>query len=374
MFRSVLVLGSIRGIRVQIHVSWLIIFALVLLVLSASFHHQHPDWSTPTVMITAAITVLVFFASIVAHEFGHSLVAIRRGIPVRSITLFLFGGLAQLSRDSESADDEFWIAIAGPLVSFALAALFYLTSQLTAGVSEPVAAATAWLALINFVVAVFNMVPGFPLDGGRVFRAVIWKLTGDAERGMRAAVLGGRTVAYLLFGLGLWTMLTHGNVFGGIWIMLIAWFLLANAEAGQQGFDMQRRMSGVRARELADRQVPTVAAGTSITDWVEQSVLQHGLRSALVCRGQEVLGLVSLTDIRACPRDEWALTPVDRHMTRRESLHTVSPETPAPELLQAVTEHNLNQIPVLDEGRPVGWIDRERLLRMVKMHMELGRG
>lgn len=371
MFRSVLVLGEIRGIRMQIHVSWLIIFALLLLVLGASFQHQYPDWPAATVMVTAVLTVLVFFASIVAHELGHSLVAIRKGIPVRSITLFLFGGLAQLSRESRTADDEFWIAIAGPLTSFALAAMFHLLALALTGVSEPAAAAAAWLALINFVVAVFNLVPGFPLDGGRVFRALVWKVTGDAERGMRAAVAGGKTVAYLLVALGLWTMLAHGNVLGGIWIMLIAWFLLANAEAGQQGFNMQHRLAGVLARDLAERAAPTVAAGTSVADWVEHDALGQGVRAALVCQGDRVLGLVTLSDIRSREREQWTLTTVDQCMTPRGALVSVGPETPALEVLQLLSEKNLNQVPVMEGERPRGWIDRERLLRLINLRMEL---
>ena len=371
MFKTVLVLGHIRGIRIEIHVSWVFIFVLLLASMIAGFRHQYPDWSMAVTLVTALLTVLAFFASIVAHEFGHSLVAIRRGVPVKAITLFIFGGVAQMTRDSDRADDEFWIAIAGPAVSFVLAALFGVLAQLTGGWIEPLGVALGWLALINLVVAVFNLIPGFPLDGGRVFRALVWKLTGDARKGINAAVAGGRIVAYGLFAFALWNILVVGNVIGGLWILLIAWFLLTMAQGQGRMFDLREKLTGIRARDLADTDVPMVAPRMSVEDWVNGFVLRSGQRSSMVGTGARATGLVTLSDARKVPREAWAATRIADVMTPLEGLSRVGADTEAHEILQLMSERNLNQIPVMDGDRVSGWIDRHRLLRTIDLRMEL---
>lgn len=373
MFKSVLVLGHYRGIRLEVHVSWLVIFALLLVTMSAGLQHHYEHWPLAVAVLTALFTSLAFFASIVAHELGHSLVALRRGVPVKAITLFIFGGVAQMSRDADTPDDEFWIAIAGPVVSFALAVLFGALSQITTGLYEPLTVALGWLAVINLVVAVFNLIPGFPLDGGRVFRAAVWKFTGDARKGIEAAVKGGRLVAYALFALGLWNILVVGNLIGGLWITLIAWFLLNMAQAQGRMYDLRERLSGVRARDLARHDIPLVEPGTAISDWVYHEVLPGGQRAHIVGDRHRVHGLVSLSDARKVPQGEWATTRVDDVMTPVEGLISAKPETGAAEVLQLITEHNLNQVPVMEGQRVLGWIDRHQLLHTIDLHMELRR-
>ncbi len=373
MFKSVLVLGHVRGIRLEIHVSWLIIFTLLLVTMSAGFQQQYPDWTLSVAVMTAFATAIVFFASIVAHEFGHSVVAIRRGIPVQAITLFIFGGMAQMTRDSERPEDEFWIAIAGPLVSLGLAALFGLLAVATSGLSEPLFVALGWLALINLVVAVFNMIPGFPLDGGRVFRALVWKLTGDARKGIQAAVAGGRLVAYGLFALGIWNMLFVGNLIGGVWIMLIAWFLLTTARGQGWAYDLREGLSGVLAQDLAESGIPEVAPTSSIDDWIQQQVLPAGRRAFIVGNARQPLGLISLSDVRSVPRERWRDVTVSEVMTPVERLLHVGPLVEADRVLQYMTEKNLNQVPVMQDGRILGWIDRQSLLRSIGLRLEVRR-
>ncbi|WP_018863962.1 site-2 protease family protein [Thioalkalivibrio sp. ARh3] len=374
MFKAVLVLGHISGIRIQIHISWVFILILLLVTMSTGFHYHYPEWTLSMVIGTAVVTALMFFASILAHELGHSVVALRRGVPVESITLFIFGGLAQMTRDTERAEDEFWIAIAGPAVSAALAVAFWALASATADWYEPVPVALGWLALINMIVAVFNLIPGFPLDGGRVFRAVIWKLTGDARRAIEAAVWGGRMVAFLLFAFAFWNLVVIGNLIGGLWIMLIAWFLLNMAEAQGRMYDMRERLADVRARDLANPEPPFVNPDASIEEWINRFVLPGGRRSFLVGRPERVLGLVTLSDSRKVPRDRWADTRVTEIMTPEDSLRRVAPDAKAEEVLQVMSERNLNQIPVMEEsGRAIGWIDRQQLLRSIEMHMELHR-
>jgi len=374
MFKTVLVLGHISGIRIQIHVSWVFILLLLLATLSTGFHYQFPEWTLPMVVGTAVVTALLFFASILAHELGHSVVAIRRGVPVESITLFIFGGLAQMGGDTERADDEFWIAIAGPAVSVGLALIFGGLAQVTAGWYEPVPVVLGWLAFINLVVAIFNLIPGFPLDGGRVFRALVWKVTGDPRKAVEAAVWGGRMVAYLLFGFGFWNLVVIGNLIGGVWIMLIAWFLLTMAEGQGRMYEMRERLVDVRARDLADPEPPFVSPDASIQEWIDQGVLPGGRRSFLVGEPERVQGLVTLSDSRKVPRERWATTRIADIMTPADSLSHVGPDTQAEEILRLMSEHNLNQIPVLEEsGRAIGWIDRQKLLRTIEIHMEVKR-
>lgn len=371
MFKSVLLLGHFRGIRIEVHASWMIIFALLMITMTAGLQREYPDWTMMEALATSLFTALTFFASIVAHELGHSLVAIKRGVPVSAITLFIFGGIAQLNKDSENATDEFWIAIAGPIVSFVLALVFSVLSGLTGQWYEPVAVGFGWLAMINMIVALFNLIPGFPLDGGRVFRALVWKVTGDAGKGVRAAVAGGRLVAYGLFGVGLWNILVVGNFLGGIWIMLIAWFLLNMAEGHGQSFNLQNRLAGIRARDLADPHVPVVTPQTPVDEWIQNQVLSAGQRAFMVASGHNMLGLVSLSDAQHIHRDQWPATRVDEIMTPIDTVIHIEPDTGAAELLQLMTEHNLNQIPVMENGRVTGWIDRERVLRTISLHMEL---
>ncbi|WP_019570864.1 site-2 protease family protein [Thioalkalivibrio sp. ALE11] len=374
MFKRVLVLGHISGIRIQIHVSWVFILLLLLTAMSTGFHYQFPEWTLPMVVGTAAVTALLFFVSILAHELGHSVVAIRRGVPVDSITLFIFGGLAQMGGDAERAEDEFWIAIAGPAVSVALALIFGGLALVTAGWYEPVSVVMGWLAFINLVVAIFNLIPGFPLDGGRVFRALVWKVTGDPRRAVDAAVWGGRMVAYLLFGFGFWNLLVIGNLIGGVWIMLIAWFLLTMAEGQGRMYEMRERLVDVRARDLADPEPPFDSPDASIQEWIDQGVLPGGWRSFLVGEPERVQGLVTLSDSRKVPREQWVTTRIADIMTPADSLSHVGPDTQAEDILRLMSEHNLNQIPVLEEsGRAIGWIDRQKLLRTIEIHMEVKR-
>ncbi|TVP55918.1 MAG: CBS domain-containing protein [Halomonadaceae bacterium] len=372
MFKSVLLLGHIRGIRLEIHVSWLVILALLLVTMTTGLRQQFPEWSFTTAMTTALVTSLAFFLSIVLHELGHSLVAIRRGVPVRAITLFIFGGAAQMSRDTESAKDEFWIAIAGPLVSFALAALFLVLLAFLSGWYEPLTVALGWLGAINLIVAVFNLIPGFPLDGGRVFRAAVWHYTGDADKGMRAAVAGGRLVAYGLFAVAFWNLLVLGQLMGGIWLLLIGWFLLTMAEGHGRTYEMNKRLAGIKALDLAEGNVPRVNGHTTLDTWLNHQVLPWGQRAFMVeDNGGHLLGLVSLSDARPVPREQWLETTVAAVMTPLSEVVTVSPEESAETVLQMMNERSLNQLPVMANGQLSGWISRQQLLRTLENQLEL---
>lgn len=376
MLESSVTVGRVAGIRIGIHYTWVVIFALLLFSLSFVFREQNPHWSQIEVIGAAFVAVVLFFISIILHELGHSLVAITRGIPVQSITLFIFGGVAQSEEEAETARDEFAIAIAGPLVSFALAALFYTLSLLTQAWSELAATALAWLATINLVVGIFNLVPGFPLDGGRVLRALVWGGTGDPVKGMRWAVTSGRIVAFGLMLLGVAIAFGTGLFINGLWLVAIGWFLLSAAEASGAQFTLTRLLRGVTVDRFMQREVPQVSADTSLLDWMDQRVLTSGQRAYLVTEGAEgerVAGLLTLSDSKKVPRERWAATPVREAMTPRAQLRTVTRNAPMLEVLRTLERGALNQVPVTDAGEVVGWIDRDQLLRILRMHLEAGR-
>lgn len=373
MLESSFRLGSIAGIRIGVHYTWFIIFFLLSSSLLALFTDSHPEWSTLTSLLTAVITTLLFFASIILHELGHSLVAIARGIRVQSITLFIFGGVAQSEKESNTAATEFWVAIAGPAVSFALAGLFYLLKLWWGSYSDIAAESLDWLMTINLVVAIFNLIPGFPLDGGRVFRALVWMITGNAMKGMQWAVLGGRLFAYGLMFMGLLTVLQTGLLINGIWLVGIGWFLLSAAEASGRAYVTDQLVGGLTVGDIMRKDVPVVAAGLSVLDWVDEHVLLTSQRAYLVKQGDRIIGLVTLSDAIKLPRKQWGDTPVQEVMTALERLYTVNPSSGIKEVLMLMRNHALNQVPVVDGGHIVGWVDREHLLKILQLHGEAGR-
>ncbi|MFQ5756052.1 MAG: M50 family metallopeptidase [Acidiferrobacterales bacterium] len=373
MLESSFRLGTVAGIRIGVHFTWFVIFLLLAFSLTSVFQAAHAEWGRGTALVTAITTSLVFFASIVLHELGHSLVAISRGIPVRAITLFIFGGVAQTEKDADSAATEFWIAIAGPTVSFLLAVLFYLFAIYAQSLSEPVAVACSWLAQINLAVALFNLLPGFPLDGGRVFRAIVWGITGDARRGMQWAFVGGKIVAHGLVLLGLFTVITTGFLLNGLWLAAIGWFLLTAVEASARDFTLRQALRGVTASDIMEHDVPKVPAATSISDWIDHQVLTAGERASLVTENDRVVGLVTLTDSRKIGRTQWGSYRVRDVMTPAHDLRVVRPDTPIMEVMRLMHQFSFNQVPVGRDEAIEGWIDRMRLLQIMQLHVETGR-
>ncbi len=368
MFQSSFRLGTVLGIRIGVHYTWLIIFVLLTSSLYAVFVEVHPQWSTRVALTTSVITSLLFFLSIILHELGHSIVAIYRGIRVRAITLFIFGGMAQTEKEPDSPSTEFWVAIAGPIVSFILAALFYGLHDFFSNVNEAAAESFKWLASINFMVAVFNLIPGFPLDGGRVFRAFVWGVTRDATKGMRWAVTSGRVVAYMLMILGVLTILQTGQILSGLWTLGIGWFLLAAAEASGQSFTINRILSRIMASQVMDRDVPFVEGTVPVSEWIDYRVLPAGQRAFLVKQDQRIVGLVTMSDCKKLPKQQWSTTSVSEIMTPVDHLHTVTPDTNLAEVLRNMSIHSFNQVPVVDAGHVIGWIDRHRILKVLELH------
>ncbi len=364
-------LGRILGIPVGLHASWFLIFGLVTWSLAAGyFPPEYPNLPQVAYWLLGGVTSVLFFASVLAHEMGHSVVALRNRVPVRGITLFIFGGVAQIGREPPTPGAEFRIAIAGPLTSLALAGVFgglWLLDQAVPYLAAP----SIWLARINLILAVFNMIPGFPLDGGRVLRAIVWKLTGNFYRATQVASFSGQLVAFGFIGVGLLTMLT-GNLFNGLWLIFIGWFLQNAAAATYAQTNVQQLLRDVTVSQAMTQECALVPENISLQRLVEEYVLTGGRRCFFVTDRDQLRGLVSLTDIAKIPRDNWVAVAVGDVMVPWERLIRVEPATPLLRALQIMDDASVSQVPVVSAGRLVGMLSREQVLRYIRTRAELG--
>jgi len=372
-------LGQIAGIEIAVDHSWLLIFALITFSLGSQFSVVHEDWGGGVVWTSAVVTSLLFFASIVLHELGHSLTAQRLGVGVASITLFVFGGVAQLRSEAKRPRDEVLIALAGPLVSALLGLGFQvLAGALGGGDAGPLGAVLSWLGRINLVLAIFNLVPGFPLDGGRVLRGAVWAITGSFERATSVAAGMGSFVAYTLIFLGIATALLGGQLVSGLWLAFIGWFLLTAARATVGQVVVEGILSRVRSADVMEPvgRVSLTGAET-VSNLITGAVLRHGDRTFYVVDpAGRLRGIVTLDDLARVEADERTQTSAQAAMTPVEQLHLLHPESTGWEALRTMVDAGVNQLPVLESGRLVGAVTRERLLGVVQAGAALkpGRG
>ena len=370
MFTQSVRFGKILGIPIGINYSWFIIFVLITLSLTTQFKHLHPDWSYSEHLAFGIATSLLFFVSVLLHELGHSVVALKYHIPVKAITLFVFGGVAHIGKEPEKPMHEFNIAIAGPIVSAVLGGSFYLLAGMAQGTAEGLVSLGEWLGRINLTLAVFNLLPGFPLDGGRVLRAAVWKYTGSYERATTIAGGSGQVVAYGFILFGIWEALS-GNFFGGLWIGFIGWFLLSASQTTTVQMKFRSVLRGVTAGDVMTSDCLGLPGSMTLADLVENHLLKTGARCSMIMDGDRFRGLVTLHEIKQVPRDEWSVTSLQAVMVPESKLSEVSSTTPIDVVLQKMNEENINQIPVVDNGRLVGTIGRDRLLSLVQTHLEL---
>ncbi|MBI2171408.1 MAG: site-2 protease family protein [Chloroflexi bacterium] len=364
-------LVTIAGIEIGIHYTWLLAFALITWTLAEGFFPDaFPGWSTATYWVTGVIAALLLFLSVLVHELAHSLVARSRGLPVQGITLFIFGGVSSLGAEARSAWEEFAIAVVGPATSLLLAAAFGVGYWATAHQDSPPTAILAYLALINAMLGLFNLLPGFPLDGGRVLRAAIWGATGSFYRATRIAAGVGQGLAFLFIGWGVFQVLT-GNVLGGLWIAFIGWFLNSAAEASRQETVVQETLRGVRVSEVMERNPEVISPGFAVDVLVRDFFLQRGKRALPVHEDGQLVGIVSITDVKGVAPDKWASTRVAQVMTTTP-LWSVSPDSDVAEALRLLAERGLNQLLVVAGGAAVGVVSRENILRYVQLMSDLG--
>jgi len=366
-----LTIARIWGIPISVHVSWLLVFALVASSLAAGyFPERQPGWGAATRWVLGALTSLAFFASVLVHELGHSRVALRYGIPIRGITLFVFGGVAQIGREPDSPGAEFRIAIAGPLTSLALAALFGGAGAV-AGSMALVSVPALWLARINLFVALFNLLPGFPLDGGRVLRAAVWAWTGSFDRANRAAAAAGEVLALALIGVGTLRAL-GGDVAGGIWMALIGWFLHSAVAAGRAQAALRDLLRGATVSQAMARDCPSVAPDLTLERLVHDEVLGAGHRCFVVAEDGHLRGLLTLHEVKGVPREQWSRAKVEEVMQPAQALSVVGPEEALLGALQKMDDAKVAQLPVVADGHWLGMLDREHILHYMRVRAELG--
>jgi len=365
-------IGKIFGIDIKLDFSWFIVFVLVAWSLAGYyFPTVHPYWKPATYWMMGIVTALLFFASVLTHELAHSLVSRAQGVEVRDITLFIFGGAAQINEEPKRARDEFVMAIVGPLTSLLIAAFFGLVWLVSPPVSLKLHILAGWLASMNVILAVFNMIPGFPLDGGRVFRAVLWGLTNNLQAATRVATGAGRFVAYGFIFFGIWQIF-KGNWASGLWIGFIGWFLENAATASYRQSTTSRMLAGHKVREVMSTDCPRVKPGVNLDELVHQVVLPSGRRCFLVVDGDGVRGLLTLHRIKEVSRDQWAGTSVEAVMVPADELKTVGPDEDLSVLIQRMTREDINQFPVMENGRLVGMVARDNVLAFLRNREELG--
>ena len=363
-------IGRIFGIEIGLHYSWVIIAILITLSLEAQFYATNMNWGGGVIWTSAIVTSLLFFVTIVLHELSHALVAKQRGLPVRSITLFALGGVAMIEKEAEDASTEFWMALVGPVTSLVIGILCFVLSfafglKPEAMPTTPVVAILMWLGVINIGLAIFNLVPGFPLDGGRVLRAVIWWITDDPARATRIAARIGKLVAFGFIVYGIFRFFS-GAGFGALWIAFIGWFLLDAARATYDDMLPSWRFRGIRVGDLMAREFPIVDAHSNLQVFVDQHLLRTGQRCFVVAENGRLVGLVTAREVHNVVRAHWKYKTVADVMHPLDKLHTISPDSPLSEALEMMVRENVNQLPVVNDGRFSGIISRGNIMRALR--------
>ena len=373
--KSQIKLGSIAGIAIGLHYSWFIIAFLIAFSLTAHFRITMPEQSNAVVWTASIVTAVLFFVTLLLHELAHSLVAKAKGLRVRAITLFALGGVSQIESESPDAKTEFWIAIVGPLSSLLIGVICLLLLRFSgwrwgSEAHTPIAGVLLWLGYINFMLAGFNMVPGYPLDGGRVLRALIWFFNKNRKRATQAAARVGQVVALLFILWGLYRFFVGEN-FGGLWLAFIGWFLL---DASRSSYAQLEIMEGLRDRKVADmmeRDCPVVEGYISLQDFVDQYLLRSGRRCYVVVQEQRLIGLITPNEARQIDREQWPQTSVQSAMRPISDLRVVSPDTPAVQALEIMSRDDINQLPVVSNGELKGILSRSSLLAFLRNRAEL---
>lgn len=383
-------IGRIFGINIYIDWSWFFIFLLVAWNLTVVFGQFHPDWGFLLRVGVAVSAALLFFASVLAHELAHSVTARAQGVPVRSITLFLFGGVSNIQRHPPSAMAEFLIAIVGPITSIVLGIGFILLANTTAapaqvGVTnpqqliqqlDPLSTLLVWLGPVNILVGIFNMIPGFPLDGGRVLRSIFWVITGNLRRATRYASWIGQGVAWLMIGAGI--AMAFGvripflgeGLLSGLWLAFIGWFLNSAAVQSYQQIVVQDVLEGVPVSEMMRTNAPVVQPDITVRSLVHEYIMGTDDHAFPVLDGDRLVGLVTLQDVRQVPRENWDQVMVREIMTPEDQLVKVAESADASDAVTKLSQRDVRQLPVVRNGNLVGVLRRRDFVRWMQLQSE----
>ncbi len=373
MFKNSIKIFSLFGIEVRLDYSWFIIFALFAYLFGFYyFPNILPEESPYVIAAVTLITVLLFFASVLFHEMSHSLVARKKGMPVKKISLFIFGGMAHLEKDAKDPGSEFVMAIAGPMGSFVLAIVFgvaWFFSRGVAVIEEPL----RYLALINIVLGVFNLIPGFPLDGGRVLRSIIWKATDSLKRATYIAMISGRVVGFLLIGLGIF-FIFRGNFMGGIWFAFIGWFLQSSAYMSYRQTLFEIASRGVKVKDMMREDIVTVPKNITLNQIIDQYFMKYRFGRFPVVESesnQKFIGVVSLHDVKkfsAEERDEVIVGDMVKTATEKE---IVSEDMEVSDAIKKMSQNDLGHLVIMSGDRLQGIITKSDVLKFMKFQTEL---
>ncbi|MBP1706831.1 MAG: Zn-dependent protease (includes SpoIVFB) [Chloroflexi bacterium] len=376
-------IGKIAGIEIGIHYTWIFAFGLFAWSFGGvTFPALFPGWSTATYWIAGVIVSLGIFISVLIHELCHSLVAISRGMKVSSIVFFIFGGVSNIEKEPETAWVEFIMSGAGPASSLVLGGIFYaiaLASARSGQTGTPLYAVLYYMFYINIVLAIFNIIPGFPLDGGRVFRSIVWGITKSLRKATIIAGNVGRGFgwAMILFGIallfspnGIWIF--AGGLISGIWLVFIGWFLTSAADNAMREQTMQEQLAGVHVKDVMDRFPECVNPNAPVSVVVHESFIQRGRRALPICeQSGQIMGIVTLADVKKLPQDRWESTPVREIMTN-SPLESVNETDDLSNALRVLASKGLNQIPVIGEGHLAGLLSRSDIIRYIQTKQDLG--
>ncbi|MCE5260267.1 MAG: site-2 protease family protein [Chloroflexi bacterium] len=366
MFRQSITLGKLFGIPIKIDVSWILIFAWVSLSLGSQYTRNISE-ETPTTLawVAAVLTSLAFFASVLAHELAHSLIARKQGVPVRDITLFIFGGISQITDEPKTAKAEAVMAGVGPLTSLILAAVFYGIYRIFGLVSPLIRAPLLFLATANLSLGIFNLLPGFPLDGGRVLRAVLWGAKHDLRWATRVASYVGQGVAYLFILYGIF-LAAGGDWLNGIWLVFIGLFLENAARSSYSQLNISSLLQGHTVREVMSLDCVLLPQQLTLDLAVDEYLVRNPRRCYLVNGPKGITGLLTAHRISQIPKDRWPTTHISEVVIPLSDVKSVTPETNLWQALQQMTSEGVNQLPVLAEGELVGMLTRDKLLTFIR--------
>ena len=367
-------IARILGIPIYLDASWLLIFGWITYLLAMNYRQLHPHWTSADHWTLGILTSLLFFVSVLFHELAHSVVALYYKIPVHSITLFIFGGLARIGREPSKPIQEFNIAVAGPLASFLVAGVFGAIMKLFP-TEQMVGALAGYLFWANASLGAFNLAPGFPLDGGRIFRAIVWGITKDFSRATLIAGSSGRVVAYALMGIGGYEVFYKNDWFSGLWLGVIGLYLLNAAQQSIAQMTIRDALAGLHASDVMSHEVPTIDGHITLEEYGAE-VLRTGRRCHLVLSGDRLVGMMNVHMLNAVPRPEWANNSVQAAMIPRDKIQWTSPDEPLLRLLERLLSADINQMPVVsgatDEApQIVGMVTRDSILRVMRTHSEL---
>lgn len=392
MTKSGFRIGKIFGINIRIDWSWLLIFALISWSLAASLGQIHADWNVWTQWGLAILAALLFFASVLAHELAHSLVARANGVPVRNITLFLFGGVSNIQREPNSPLNELLVTIVGPLTSFILGVIFLvlgagsfvinnvaLTNPMAA-LSQigPIGTMLIWLGSVNILVAIFNLIPGFPLDGGRILRSILWAITDNLSKATRWASWTGQAVAWALILAGIAMLfgvtfpILGGGFINGIWIMFIGWFLQNAAVQSYRKVVVQDILEDIPVKRMMYTDVPVVSADLSVSKLIDDHIMKSDNRAFIVFDGEKMLGLVTIEDVRKTAPEARSLTLVRDVMTPSQKMIVVAPDEEAAEAFYRLESEDIRQLPVVNGNKIVGLLRRKDIIHWLQLQSKFG--